>query len=108
MERHHKGRVISVFGKKFDSDLDIDIALSVIHFPELSHFTSVWKSQILDRLHIFLDSQLLQFPFECVNGVFVWKQVSDSKPVCITYVSALVYLTLSLECHLGAVLQRIS
>lgn len=43
VERHYKGRMISVFGEEFDSDLDIDIAFPIIYLPKLPHLASVGK-----------------------------------------------------------------
>ena len=107
MEGHNERCVIAIFGQQFHPYLDVHVALPIIDFSKLPHFAAFRKAQILYRLHIVLDGQLLKLPLQSNNRVFIRKQVCNSKAIGIPLISMLIDQPFFLKRDFCAMLQGI-
>ena len=99
MERHDESRVISIFRKQFNTDLDVDIAFPVVHFPEFP--------QVFYCLHVFFNSQPLKLPLQRGDRILIGESICCSKLICVSLFSVEINLTLLLEGQPGTMLKGV-
>ena len=107
MEGHDEGRMFSVLGEEFNSNLNVDITLTIVNLAEFTHFASFRKAQVFDGFHILLDVQSFQFPFQCINRILIWKQIRNGKLICVPLIPVSVNHPFLLKCDFRAMLQRV-
>ena len=73
MERHDESSVITILGKQFNTDLDVNVSFAGVDSSKFPHLTTFWKTKIFNGAHVLFDGQIHEFALQSCDRILVWE-----------------------------------